>query len=379
MSGRFPAHNEFHRKERMRKISTHYRPAFTLIELLVVIAIIGMLIGLLLPAIQSAREAARRMQCSNNMKQLALGLHNFENVNQTLPKGSYGGLHSDDLSADEGIGWMAICLPFMEQIALFEHADIARRNAQWYEEYRRLNRAGQADKFGVFRQFYEDNGRTNPVLPGGDTWLPFAKCPSSTLPAIIPATFDLRGYGSMQVHEMLVGYASTDYKACGGSDGPRYDGIGSDNGTMYKPSESNGEVTFSAITDGLSNTFLISEASWVPGGDLRNRTIRQPCGLTRDFITDWGTWMGAQREDEQIRTQGGRGAPLNAGSWKKLWYDPASNGGNNAPDDSAYSEHAGGAQFSMADGSVRFVSENIDQRTYSDLYGKDDGNPIGSF
>ena len=92
----------------MKKTSTHNKPAFTLVELLVVIAIIGMLIGLLLPAVQSAREAARRMQCSGNMRQIGIAFHNFHDANNAFPVGW-----------DEyGAGWSYYILPFMEQGAL---------------------------------------------------------------------------------------------------------------------------------------------------------------------------------------------------------------------------------------------------------------------
>ncbi len=97
------------------------RFAFTLVELLVVIAIIGVLVGLLLPAVQAAREAARRMQCSNNMKQLGLALHNYESVYGRLPSGWV----SRTVEGDPGWGWAAAVLPFMEQSNL--HAQIDSR------------------------------------------------------------------------------------------------------------------------------------------------------------------------------------------------------------------------------------------------------------
>jgi prepilin-type processing-associated H-X9-DG protein len=343
------------------------------------------------------------------MKQLALGLHNHENVEGALPMGIVGGHHGSEQSADEGIGWMAVCLPFLEQVALYSMVGEGRTdggpvgigaiNAQWLAEYWALDAAGRRNKFSTFRQFYANHDgnpttRGNNLFSHGDTILPFSRCPSSTLPAIWPDIVEILGAtdiphhtcpvrgisaggSSMIVHEMIVGYASTDYKGCGGGAGPNYDGRDGDNGTMMQAAQSNGAVTFSSITDGLSNTFLVSEASWIPGGDIRNR--RTDCGLMRDFVVDVGTWMGAQREDEQIRTLGRRTGPLNAGAFKHRWYVNAGNGGNAVDDDSAFSWHPGGAQFAMADGSVRFVSENIDWRTYSDLYGRNDGNPIGSF
>jgi prepilin-type N-terminal cleavage/methylation domain-containing protein len=107
------------------------RRGFTLIELLVVIAIIAVLIALLLPAVQSAREAARRAQCVNNIKQLVLGLHNFESSNGTFPKGInlpyVNGLtpnnDSDGLTSDQtepfGPNWAVMILPYLEQQSLY--------------------------------------------------------------------------------------------------------------------------------------------------------------------------------------------------------------------------------------------------------------------
>src|SRR6188474_2683919 len=87
------------------------RRAFTLVELLVVIAIIGVLVALLLPAVQAAREAARRMSCSNNLKQLSLALHNYEDTHKTLPP---AGIDSNQMS------WTVLLLPYMEQKPLYD-------------------------------------------------------------------------------------------------------------------------------------------------------------------------------------------------------------------------------------------------------------------
>ena len=104
---------------------TKRRNAFTLVELLVVIAIIGILVGLLLPAVQAAREAARRMQCSNNVKQLALSLHNFHDANKGFPMGAEFGV---------GTAWSSLILPYMEQTAAYSiltFQEDSEGNYQW--------------------------------------------------------------------------------------------------------------------------------------------------------------------------------------------------------------------------------------------------------
>src|SRR5262245_29962927 len=92
-------------------------PGFTLVELLVVIAIIGVLVALLLPAVQSAREAARRMQCQNHLKQIGLAVHSFEDVYKTLPHSRY----------DDRYTWAVEILPFIEQKTLYDQWDLTKR------------------------------------------------------------------------------------------------------------------------------------------------------------------------------------------------------------------------------------------------------------
>src|SRR4051812_49595433 len=92
------------------------RGGFTLVELLVVIAIIGVLVALLLPAVQAAREAARRMQCTNHLRQLSISLHNFHDVSGTFPKQTSPG-------GNTGVSWLCLVLPYFEQQALAGEAE----------------------------------------------------------------------------------------------------------------------------------------------------------------------------------------------------------------------------------------------------------------
>ncbi|MCA9133857.1 MAG: DUF1559 domain-containing protein, partial [Planctomycetales bacterium] len=103
----------------MSQHKNYRQRGFTLVELLVVIAIIGVLVGLLLPAVQAAREAARRMQCTNNLRQLGLAVHNYESANRRLPSGWI----ANNLRGEPGWGWAAALLPFMEGSNLHQQID----------------------------------------------------------------------------------------------------------------------------------------------------------------------------------------------------------------------------------------------------------------
>src|SRR5215510_5525554 len=141
------------------------RSAFTLVELLVVIAIIGTLVAMLLPAVQSAREAARRSQCSNNLKQIGLGMHNYADTWGKLPSACMGGVTG--ATDDDGWSWATAILPFVEQKNLFD----------------KLNPQGEQL---LLPNYFASKGT---IIPGGDTQLKIYKCPSSALPKISPSSF----------------------------------------------------------------------------------------------------------------------------------------------------------------------------------------------
>ena len=129
------------------------RPGFTLVELLVVIAIIGVLVGLLLPAVQAAREAARRMQCSNNLKQIALPMHNYESTYRSLPPA-----YTVDENGTPLHSWRTLLLPYMEQQALYQKIDLTKpwdhpENAAAYETRVSIFECPSADADGCFTTY----------------------------------------------------------------------------------------------------------------------------------------------------------------------------------------------------------------------------------
>lgn len=301
--------------------------AFTLVELLVVIAIIGVLVALLLPAVQSAREAARRSQCANNLKQIGLGMHNYADTWTRLPSALMGGFTSAE--DDDGWSWATAILPFVEQQALFNQ----------------LNPQGQLLLLPNY--FTANQGR---VIPGGDTSLKVYKCPSSFLPKIVTASFSIPGGANLPVREHLVGYATNDYKSAGGS-------CNGDNGPIHKLLERRNCCRLAEITDGLSNTLMAGESTYLFGSSR---------------INVWPLWIAGSNDDESVRTNGRTNSPINCGcTWATM--------AQAVNDDCNVSQHPGGCQFVLCDGSVRFISQNIAISTYCNLHGIDEGQSVGDF
>jgi prepilin-type N-terminal cleavage/methylation domain-containing protein/prepilin-type processing-associated H-X9-DG protein len=309
---------------------------FTLVELLVVIAIIGILIALLLPAVQSARESARRQQCLNNLKQIGLGVHNYHEAHKRLMAGIQSDPVCDTSFDDDGFGWLCALLPFVEQQALY-------------------NRVAPDGRFGALEIYWRANNRP---MPGGEQKVATYRCPSSTLPDVVPATFTIPGFNIARPPSSgeMLGYAVTDYKCAGGS-------CTGDNGVLHKLCETRGRTrSLSEIVDGLSNTLLAGESSYVTGNNTTNPTT----------VEDWPIWIGAPGTDESIRTNGRTNAPINCGCTPGTMVRAIN-------DDCNFSFHPGGAQFVFCDGSSRFISENIAMNTYCRIHGINDRQPPGEF
>ena len=323
---------------------------FTLIELLVVIAIIAILIALLLPAVQQAREAARRTQCKNNLKQIGLALYNYESTFGRFPAGNYGGMGSCN---DDGLAWLFYVLPYVDQAPLYNRIDsylTATDISGGCSAY------PTSSRIGVMRHHYT---KYNTFIPGGETIITAFVCPSSAMPLIVPPTFTVPGleaFPALPPQSLaMVGYATSSYKGNGG--GPA-DG----SGMLSKQYESSGGRRVRDITDGLSNTVFVAESSYVTANGTTAPTVSE----------DWPTWLGSVNTDESIRSEGEAQDPING-------YVNPNRMGFARSDDCAFSYHSGGAQFLLGDGSVRFLSENVDLTTYGYIHMIADGNPVGEF
>lgn len=315
------------------------RLGFTLIELLVVIAIIAVLIALLLPAVQQAREAARRTQCKNNLKQLGLALHNYHDIYNRMPIGAQAGVNRSN--------WRVAVFPQMDQAPLFGQ----------------LNFSAAAD----FRAPFSGNTvLSGAVLPG---W----NCPSS--PCLVTGTPGTEGGGwsggnPQQADYIGIGGATPDP---GGRTGvtstSNYDGgIYGANGMLSVALSLN----LSATTDGTSNTLLVGENSDFTMIGTNKTDIRSNYyGAWGGFSIAQNPWSGAPDTWSAgvttvrypINTQGTPAGAIH--TWEA-----------NLPLRSA---HVGGAHVLLGDGGTRFLSNNLDLNTLLRLAARDDSQVLGEF
>ncbi|MFO0942107.1 MAG: DUF1559 domain-containing protein [Pirellulales bacterium] len=346
-----------------------HRQGFTLVELLVVIAIIGILVGLLLPAVQAAREAARRMSCSNNMKQIGLAVHNYEATYKYYPKLATTGYAWGRPNIDSGWnGYSPHCaiLPYVEGSNVYDKINFADTETvdSAYPHY--VSHPWNGGRLKTTPTPGITGGMTMAQL--GQVRIPTYQCPSD------PA------------------YGNTDYKGTnnyGFSAGPSIGwevDFGSYNGWAFR----HRYLAFSDVIDGLSNTIMAGE---YVKGDADGAVFSR----AGDFVTDVPNpglpntfWTDAQLAQYAAATANLSGKALQneAGD---LWtapgfYNSAINTmappnwiGNSASmscsgckgDQNgifpARSRHAGGAMHAMGDGSVQFISSSIVLRTYQAL------------
>ncbi len=292
---------------------------FTLIELLVVITIIGILIALLLPAVQAAREAARRMSCSNNMKQIGLALHLYHDVNNMLPAGwrGYDSSNQPHWFGTPGWAWSASILPFLEQAAVQE--TMVRYDKPISDP---LNAAARVFKIATYRCPSDIGGNTFMLEGGGPSVV------SVTFPIELATGNYIGMFGTYDFHEVC-DPSSADYNGCKGD------------GTFYL----NDQVRFADIRDGLSNTLLAGERS----------SKLAP-----------STWVGV--------VTGGKHGVARVTGLASAEFTP-----NSEVDEEHFahcfsSMHSGGANFLAADGSVKLVADTVCEECYQALATRDKGD-----
>ncbi|MDR1479209.1 MAG: DUF1559 domain-containing protein [Planctomycetaceae bacterium] len=339
--------NEFSPKLR------HYFSAFTLVELLVVIAIIGVLIAILLPAVQAARAAARRMQCSSSIRQLGIAMHNHHDAKNHFPPGVLLQGPSNAWTGsgvDRGaLSFAVFLLPFIEQTSLYANFENVLRQYDATE--------GPNLRLQVFcNGRLEWNQRTGTIIEPRPAYASISTfiCPDCPRGRTNPFYF-INGENKMGKLNYVAIIGRADTAPSGWSAWSGYDY--QSNGAFLFP---NSKTTFSTITDGASNTLMFGE---VHGRYSTNSDSRASVWAgTGNGLYRWNRFDGSVTQ--AVNTQYANTflkSTRNASGEYKL-NRPASAGGN--PDSHACSLHAGGANFAKADDSVSFINETISPVTY---------------
>ena len=293
------------------------RRGFTLIELLVVIAIIAILMALLLPAVQQAREAARRTQTRNHFKQVGIALHSYHEKHGRFPSGWIGVTdRRPDVEGENGWGWAAMILPELDQGPLFDRLDFHQSPAA------PVNDIARRTMLPVFRAASD---------PSIDRWDLEDEANPGTILATLPTANFVANWGTTELHEcegLAIG------NTCRG------------NGVFFH----NSAIRFQDMRDGSSNTFLV--------GERKTDTSQSP---------PWhSTWVGVIAGGEEAF------ARILAVADHTPNHPSA-----HLEDFSSY--HPGGVHFLFGDGRVRFISENIDLGLYQALATRANNEAVGEY
>jgi prepilin-type N-terminal cleavage/methylation domain-containing protein/prepilin-type processing-associated H-X9-DG protein len=358
---------------RRKNLHRRFFAGFTLIELLVVIAIIAILIALLLPAVQQAREAARRTQCKNNLKQLGLAMHNYHDVHNLFPHNHQRNVHNEptpDLTG--GFSWIVYSLPYLDQAPMYNQLTFTSNRDSGISDY--------PANLAAFRSA-----------------LPMVHCPSNDNPAIQEDKWQTSGgyrwrsnaggnnrKGGTTDYVGNLGHIWGGWKDCAAvPDALVNDAIpganlgtksGGNPGTPWVNGEwagdwtrTNGVFNYGGsrgirdVVDGTSNTVAVFENMHYVGGTDATRGFN----FARSHFASWMTTLGA---NHNMRN------PIN-----NRKYLQGSFGGGDLRCESPSSRHVGGVQVLLADGSVRFLTENLDHGVRYKLAVRNDNLAVGEF
>lgn len=302
------------------------RRGFTLIELLVVIAIIAVLIALLLPAVQQAREAARRTQCRNNLKQLGVALHNYHDTHRVFPLACIRGLQGSSANI-EGFGtWLVYLFPYIDQTPLYNTFNFPYVGGTYgLGSYGTVNMA----TVNIPIQALMCPSDPDAKVKNFGSWF-YGTAPNAN------GDYGITNYAGMTHDTLRIGTEA-------GGSFPRFD----HNGVLGNRAR----TSVADITDGASNTIMVAEVSNSPASGW-----------------PWG-WDGALTD--------ARLTPNAPGTWpgNGVFTNPR----ETATAQTASSYHEGGIHVQMGDGSVRFVSENINLALYQALVTRRGGETVGDF
>jgi prepilin-type processing-associated H-X9-DG protein len=328
-----------------------------LVELLVVIAIIGLLVALLLPAVQAAREAARRSSCTNNLKQIGLALHMYADAERRFPAGVRHGSLLPSSNPSFGISWWVGILPYLEQNALYEKLDLEARYAGWVL----MNATNGQAAHGVV---------IAPML-----------CPSSPLPNLIRVgSFDVTRPSYVGIAGATNGTGDSSPEAafpesrvstcCAPPDGQ----ISA--GGVLPP---NLDIRIADITDGTTNVLVVSEIS-----DIAKDANGNDYPIDGSYPNGWPMGTSARGTPSSYHT----GTPPPSWNITTIRYPVGTREvgpstaplpgirHNHGPNNPLLSAHPGGVMGLYADGSVSFLPETTDLRTLKRLATRDDGQVV---
>ncbi len=337
--------------------SERKRRGFTLIELLVVIAIIAILIALLLPAVQQAREAARRTQCKNNLKQLGLAIHNFEGTYKYIPA------HEIDIKAADyptppnpyGVratfGTLFHLLPYLEQTAIYEMFDRKRSY---------LDPINMTPAYGTLNPIANKSAITAflcPSTPGAP--------PSDYGPYFATIGLPLGPFVTPRTDYVPIKGLHSSLNVCAG--GPSVSTKNAMLGTLN--TEDSWKIKFADVTDGLSNTICFAELSGKQKLYYRGKPTGASTFTTDTSFAGAGLVLNSYYGDHNIGRQirGYSGANL------ANIYEPGCSSINIVNENGLYSFHTGGVQVVLGDGSARFLSENMSSVILAAMITRDGG------